>query len=162
MPLLTPRSSASTSKEAAALLNAQSIHLDVLPILEMVPSEWPLDVVSSFVQRSLRRQLHAQASWRILKSISSGQNLQVAETYLDSVRRVPGVVQEGPSPGQESFASRPDEGSIAEKEAVYDEKEEGLGTGEGGFFSPKAVDKELRSLEREQAEEGGDARREVS
>jgi hypothetical protein len=119
-------------------------------------------VVSSFVQRSLRRQLHAQASWRILKSISSGQNLQVAETYLDSVRRVPGVVQEGPSPGQESFASRPDEGSIAEKEAVYDEKEEGLGMGEGGFFSPKAVDKELRSLEREQAEEGGDARREVS
>ncbi|RSH83741.1 hypothetical protein EHS25_005356 [Saitozyma podzolica] len=156
------RDGASTSKEAAALLNAQSIHLDVLPILEMVPSEWPLDVVSSFVQRSLRRQLHAQASWRILKSISSGQNLQVAEAYLDSVRRVPGVVQEGPSPGQESFASRPDEGSIAEKEAVYDEKEEGLGTGEGGFFSPKAVDKELRTLEREQAEEGGDARREVS
>jgi hypothetical protein len=119
-------------------------------------------VVSSFLQRSLRRQLHAQASWRILKSISSGQNLQVAETYLDSVRSVPGAVQEGPSPGQESFASRPDEGSIAEKEVVYDEKEEGLGTGEGGFFSPKAVDKELRSLEREQADEGQGARREVS
>ena len=45
-------------------------------MLALVPNEWPVDVVSSFFQRSLRRQLHDRASWQILKSISAGQNLE--------------------------------------------------------------------------------------
>lgn len=51
-------------------------------VLALVPSEWPLDVVSSFFQRSLRRQLHDRASWQILKAISAGQNLEV-RCFLD-------------------------------------------------------------------------------
>lgn len=52
--------------------------------------------------------------------------------------------------------SRPDEGSIAEKESV------GLAAGEKGekegrgFFSPEIVDKELRSLEAERRDERGE------
>jgi hypothetical protein len=80
--------SASTAKQSAALLNAQSVHLDVLDVrfslttlivqvLALVPPEWPLDVVSSFFQRSIRRQLHEKTSWQVLKAISAGQNLQV-------------------------------------------------------------------------------------
>ena len=84
--------SASTAKQTAALLNAQSVHLDVLEVslddlfcqsqtddqvLALVPPEWPLDVVSSFFQRSIRRQSHDKASGEILKAISAGQNIEV-------------------------------------------------------------------------------------
>jgi hypothetical protein len=146
----------SMSKQPAALLNAQAVHLDVLRVLEIMPDDWPLDVVSSFLQRSLRRQLHEQASWRILKSISAGQNLEISEAYLDAASRTKPVVEDKPSPGAQSFASRPDEGSIAEKEFVeeYDEKAGGEGMREKSFFSAKGVDKELRSLGRERGEEG--------
>lgn len=86
---------ASTAKQTAALLNAQSVHLDVLEVghivgmwvqpdiqvLALVPPEWPLDVVSSFFQRSLRRQLHDKASGEILKAISAGQNMEVSLSY---------------------------------------------------------------------------------
>ena len=63
----------------------------------MVPPSWPVDVISSFTQRALRRQLHDRCSVAILKSIAAGQNLQVAEEYLDAIRSVPPVVQQAPS-----------------------------------------------------------------
>lgn len=46
-------------------------------VLALVPPEWPLDVVSSFFKRSLRRQLHDKATGEILKAISAGQNMEV-------------------------------------------------------------------------------------
>lgn len=156
----------------------------------MLPPEWPLDVVSSFIQRALRRQLHDQHTWQILKAISAGENMAISEEYLDAIRRVPPVVQprppvvqpRSPSPPPSTVSpnaassvdtradsttgsgysekdgleagvySRPDEGSIAEKEGgggahagdplgAID-----VGEKERGFFSPEIVDKELRSL----------------
>lgn len=47
-------------------------------VLALVPPEWPLDVVSSFFQRSIRRQLHDKASGEIVKAISAGQNMEVS------------------------------------------------------------------------------------
>ena len=117
-------------------------------MLDLVPPDWPLDDVSSFFKRSLRRQIHDRASWQILKSISAGQNLQVSEAYLEQVRKVPPLVLE-PSPA-ESLPSQPDEGSIAEKEyEQMDEKLAGDGTREKGegFFDADVVDKELRELQ---------------
>ncbi|WVQ83199.1 hypothetical protein IAT38_005338 [Cryptococcus sp. DSM 104549] len=106
-----------TSKQAAALLNAQSLHLDMLEVLDQMPDEWPADVVSTFFQRSLRKGLHEQYSWRILKAISAGQNLEISEQHLSNIRRIPPVVQDKPP------YKGPDEGSIAEKEwDSFDEK----------------------------------------
>ncbi|WVQ99304.1 hypothetical protein IAU59_006436 [Kwoniella sp. CBS 9459] len=128
-----------TSKQAAALLNAQSVHLDVLEVLGQMPNDWPLDEVSSFIKRSMRRGMHERATWGVLKAISAGQNLEVSEEYLDKIRQIPPAIQDGPNGGTgagdgdgpdhengvgyELDLSPPDEGSIAEKEwASYDEK----------------------------------------
>ncbi|WVR07166.1 hypothetical protein IAU60_004207 [Kwoniella sp. DSM 27419] len=102
-----------TSKQAAALLNAQSVHLDVLEVLNQMPDEWPLDEVSSFLKRSIRRGMHERATWGVLKAISAGQNLEI--------RRIPPVVRDGP-PHQYS----PDEGSIPEKEWLSYEEKDGM------------------------------------
>jgi hypothetical protein len=152
---------AKTSKEAAALLNAQSLHLDPLEITSMLPPEWPLDVVSSFIQRALRRQLHEQHTWQILKAISAGENMGISEEYLESIRRIPPVIQPRPPSPPENQSdemgsggiseknegySLPDEGSIAEKDSgmgIEEKKEMGA-----GFFSPEVVDKELKDLAR--------------
>lgn len=60
--------SASKAPQAAALLNAQARHLDVGAVLEIVPDEWDLKIVSSFLTRSLRRQSHERASWQSTQS----------------------------------------------------------------------------------------------
>lgn len=152
---------AKTSKEAAALLNAQSLHLDPLEITSMLPPEWPLDVVSSFIQRALRRQLHEQHTWQILKAISAGENMEISEEYLEAIRRIPPVVQprsssptppplgSGGSEGKESVVvseksegySLLDEGSRTEKEPVLGEKQRAR-----EYFSPEVIDKELKEL----------------
>ena len=134
-------------------------------MLSLVPNEWPLDVVSTFFKRGLRRELHKQSTSAILKSIAAGQNLQMSERYLDKVRRIPGRVEEATSEGPSPGMSAPDEGSIAEKEdgpsgmekheigeigekevlssGGMEEKEFG---GSNGFFSPDIVNKELRNI----------------
>lgn len=122
-------------------------------MLSLVPDEWPLDVVSTFFQRGLRRELHHKATSQIFKSIAAGQNLQTSEAYLERVLEIPPTLVDGPSP-----LSVPDEGSIAEKEdgpfgmngekeavstGAMEEKER---TGGNGFFSPEIVNKELREI----------------
>jgi hypothetical protein len=168
-------SSASTSKETAALLNAQSRHLDTLKVLDMVPPSWPVDVISSFTQRALRRQLHDRCSVAILKGIAAGQNLQVAEEYLDATRSLPPVWQEADpnalsvgdtagevdekSPGlsEKSVATYTTTTSSGDAEKTFngdegslpDNVDDAVGPGgKEGFFSPEIVDKELRRVER--------------
>lgn len=119
-----------------------------------MPPEWPVDVVSSFFERSLRRQLHDRASWQVLKAISAGQNLETSEEYLAKINKMPPTVHLKPSPG----ISIPDEGSIAEKEfeqsrAGSDDSQEKEGRGKEGFFSPQVVEKELRDLRLERVKE---------
>lgn len=132
-------------------------------MLKLVPDEWPLDVVSTFFQRGLRRELHGRASWQILKSISAGQNLQTSIDYLDAVSKIPPVVIQPPSHASSAMGLSPDEGSIPEKESGPgdddDEKAKETYTtvsGEGrmeekegdnnGFFSPEVIKKELAHL----------------
>lgn len=172
--------SASTAKQGAALLNAQAVHLDTLEVrhvhdhaliyadvqvLSLVPDEWPLDEVSTFFQRGLRRELHNKATSQIFKSIAAGQNLQTSEAYLERILGIPPVIADGPSP-----MSMPDEGSIAEKEdgpfALTGEKEavstgameEKEKSGGNGFFSPEIVNKELREIHGVVSDEGEELR----
>lgn len=62
----------------AELLSAQGVHLDTLEVLDKAPKDWPLEVITTFYKRSLRRQMHERAKWQILKSMSAGQNLEVS------------------------------------------------------------------------------------
>ncbi|OCF74776.1 hypothetical protein I204_05158 [Kwoniella mangroviensis CBS 8886] len=114
-----------TSKQAAALLNAQSVHLDVLEVLGQMPNDWPLDEVSSFLKRSFRRGLHDRSTWGVLKAISAGQNMEVSEQYLDKIRRIPPIIRDSSNdvPPDGDGLTPPDEGSIPETEwGTFEEK----------------------------------------
>ena len=77
------------------------MNLDVLDVVSKLPSEWPLHVLSTFVTRSLRRTLHARHEGQIVKAISQGQNLAVAEGTWAIIREQ-GMVIEEPLSGDES------------------------------------------------------------
>jgi hypothetical protein len=83
-----------TSDRTAHLLNSQAMNLDVVDVstsspflvhpltcsqkvIPLVPPDWPLNVMSSFLARSFRRTLHAKHEGQIVKAISAGQNLEV-------------------------------------------------------------------------------------
>ncbi|PIL23200.1 hypothetical protein GSI_14509 [Ganoderma sinense ZZ0214-1] len=89
-----------TADRTAKLLNSQAMNLDVLDVVAKLPAEWPLRVLSTFVSRSLRRTLHARHEGQIVKAISQGQNLAVAESTW-AVIREQGMVIEEPLSGDE-------------------------------------------------------------
>ena len=60
----------------------------------MIPPEWPLRVLSTFVTRSLRRTLHARHEGQIVKAISAGQNLAVADRTWAVIREQGALVEE--------------------------------------------------------------------
>ena len=60
----------------------------------MIPPEWPLRILSTFVTRSLRRTLHAHHEGQIVKAISQGQNLAVAEQSWEIIREQGAIVEE--------------------------------------------------------------------
>ncbi len=60
----------------------------------MIPSEWPLRILSTFVTRSLRRTLHAHHEGQIVKAISQGQNLVVADQTWDVIREQGAIIEE--------------------------------------------------------------------
>ncbi len=92
--------SETTADRTARLLNSQAMNLEVLDVVAKLPPEWPLRVLSTFVSRSLRRTLHARHEGQIVKAISQGQNLAVAESTWAIVREQ-GMVIEEPLSGDE-------------------------------------------------------------
>jgi len=92
------------AEQTAKLLNAQAIHLDIVDVLSVVPSSWPLKHLSSFLARSLRRSLHARHEGMIIKAISAGQNLEASdEAYAYTLSQ--GALVEEPVEGEESGAA---------------------------------------------------------
>ncbi|KAI0628634.1 hypothetical protein C8Q77DRAFT_1067693 [Trametes polyzona] len=83
-----------TADRTAQLLNSQAMNLDVVDVISMIPPEWPLRVLSTFVTRSLRRTLHAHHEGQIVKAISQGQNLVVAEQTWDAIREQGAIIEE--------------------------------------------------------------------
>jgi hypothetical protein len=50
-------------------------------VLSTVPPEWSLNLIASFLSRSLRRTLHDRYESQILKQLSAGQNIQVLTSH---------------------------------------------------------------------------------
>ena len=44
----------------------------------MVPPDWPLNAMSTFLSRSLRRLLHSRHEGMIIKNLSAGENLEAS------------------------------------------------------------------------------------
>ncbi|OAX35918.1 hypothetical protein K503DRAFT_793639 [Rhizopogon vinicolor AM-OR11-026] len=70
-------------QQTARLLNSQASNLDVVNVIPLVPPDWPLSSLSSFLTHSFRRTLHAKHEGQIVKAICAGQNSEVFErSYL--------------------------------------------------------------------------------
>ncbi|KAF5384226.1 hypothetical protein D9615_003441 [Tricholomella constricta] len=104
---------------AAHLINSQAMNLDVLDVIPLVPPNWPVNLMSSFLARSFRRTLHARHEAKIVKTISAGQNLEVKDrTWL--ILREEGMVIEEPVEDEgDEPASFDEKGGLAEKLALH-------------------------------------------
>ena len=57
------------SQQAIELLNSAAVDLDLQEVLGMLPPEWSVGVVETFIRRSFRRTMHEQ---RMLKARARG------------------------------------------------------------------------------------------
>ncbi|GBE88874.1 predicted protein [Sparassis crispa] len=112
-----------TADQTARFLNAQAMNLDVLDVLSLIPPEWPLRVLSTFLTRSFRRTLHARHEAQIVKAISAGENLVTADRTWRVLREQGAVIEEAVSDDEEG-----DGGDLGVDEkgvpASFDEKVE--------------------------------------
>ncbi|CAE6389410.1 unnamed protein product [Rhizoctonia solani] len=83
-----------TAIQTAQLLNSQARNFDAVQVLEAIPDSWSLSVVSSFLERSLRRTIHDSREGMILKHISAGQNLTVVDNAMQVIKDEGYVVEE--------------------------------------------------------------------
>ncbi|KAH9916048.1 uncharacterized protein B0H18DRAFT_885291 [Fomitopsis serialis] len=90
-----------TAERTARFLNAQAMNLDVLDVISLIPPDWPLSILSTFVARSLRRTLHAHHEGQIVKAISASQNLAVAERTWLVIREQGAVIEEAVDDGED-------------------------------------------------------------
>ncbi|KZT24873.1 hypothetical protein NEOLEDRAFT_1134568 [Neolentinus lepideus HHB14362 ss-1] len=84
----------STLESTARLLNSQAMNLDVVDVISLIPPDWPLNLLSSFLARTFRRTLHSIHEGQIVKNISMGQNLEVAERTWMVIREQGAVIEE--------------------------------------------------------------------
>ncbi|KDQ52181.1 hypothetical protein JAAARDRAFT_40532 [Jaapia argillacea MUCL 33604] len=108
----------SAPDRTARLLNSQGMNLNVVDVISLVPPDWPVHVLSTFLARSFRRSLHCQHEGQIFKAISLGQNLEVMERTWLVLREQGAVVEEAMDDDDDS-----DDGEVDEKaEGLLDEK----------------------------------------
>ncbi|EGO03997.1 hypothetical protein SERLA73DRAFT_84202 [Serpula lacrymans var. lacrymans S7.3] len=82
------------SYHTARLLDSQAMNLDVVDVIPLVPPDWSLNVLSSFLARSFRRTLHAHHEGQIVKAMSSGQNLDVIDKTWLILREQGAIIEE--------------------------------------------------------------------
>ncbi|TCD60728.1 hypothetical protein EIP91_009622 [Steccherinum ochraceum] len=104
--------------QTAQLINSQSMNLEILDILALLPPDWPLHLLQDFLSRSFRRTLHAQHQGQLVKAISSSQNLEVNDRTWLILRDQGSIIEEAVDDDEE-------DGEGAEKEIL--EKVAGLG-----------------------------------
>lgn len=80
--------------QIAQLINSQSMNLEILDILDLLPPSWPLHLLQDFLSRSFRRTLHAQHQGQLVKAISASQNLEVADQTCLILREQGSIIEE--------------------------------------------------------------------
>lgn len=59
------------------LLATQGYYLDIMEVLDLIPDDWPIQMLQDFLIRSLRRSLHVYKNGQVVLGISRGENLKV-------------------------------------------------------------------------------------
>ncbi|KAB5589981.1 hypothetical protein CTheo_6584 [Ceratobasidium theobromae] len=96
----------STSTQTAQLLNSQARNFDAIQVLETIPDSWSLRVISSFLERSLRRTTHESREGMILKQISAGQNLAIVDNAMQVVKDEGYVIEEADDEDEDGGSDR--------------------------------------------------------
>ena len=78
----------------AHLLNTQALHLDNREVLELVPKDWSIQTLETFLTQSLRRQLHRRREMQMLRNIAKCRSLDVAEDLWARQRAAGGILQD--------------------------------------------------------------------
>ncbi|OJA13344.1 hypothetical protein AZE42_05594 [Rhizopogon vesiculosus] len=108
-------------QQTARLLNSQASNLDVADVIPLVPPDWPLSSLSSFLTHSFRRTLHAKHEGQIIKAICAGQNSEVFERSYLVFQEQGAIIEEADEDEDddgepESFDEK---GDLAEKIALH-------------------------------------------
>ena len=82
------------ASQIAQLINSQSMNLEILDIIDLLPPSWPLHLLQDFLSRSFRRTLHAQHQGQLVKAISASQNLEVADQTWLILREQGSIIEE--------------------------------------------------------------------
>lgn len=78
----------------AHLLNTQSLHLPPLDVLSLVPEQWSIRTLETFLSRSLRRSTHERLEGQLVANLALAQNLEVMEDSWAKMRSMGGVLKE--------------------------------------------------------------------
>ena len=92
----------------AHLLNTQALHLDSREVLHLVPKDWPLQTLETFLTQSLRRQLHRRREMQMLRNIAKCRSMDVAEDLWARQRAMGGILQDSPADGDGGAAGQND------------------------------------------------------
>lgn len=68
---------------------------DVREVLDLVPDEWGVDILSDFLARVLRDLVSEGRSARIQRALSAGLNLRITAEFLQGAEKVGGWVDDG-------------------------------------------------------------------
>ncbi|KIJ62130.1 hypothetical protein HYDPIDRAFT_189201 [Hydnomerulius pinastri MD-312] len=129
-------------QQTARLLSSQAGRLDVVDIIPLVPSAWPLKTLTPYLTRSLRRTLHTSHEGQIVKSICAGQNLAALEATWEVLREEGCIVEEAVSDdedGEEFGEFEGGKGGEGGEGKSFDEKV-ALRGGVGGAVEVVGVD----------------------
>lgn len=106
----------------AHLLNTQALHLSALDILPLVPEEWPLSTLSTFLGRNLRRESHRRHEGSIKRALALSHSLEQAERAWSTMRAAGGFIQDGEEDGDSDGQNE----SRASDAEVSEEKEKSI------------------------------------
>ncbi|CAO3586262.1 unnamed protein product [Absidia cylindrospora] len=70
------------------LLNTQGYYLDAIEVLSIIPDNWPLERLQSFLKHSLRQSLHDYREGQVVLGMSRGENLMVANELFDAYKDI--------------------------------------------------------------------------
>lgn len=103
------------ASQVANLLNSQAMNFDVLDVINLIPLHWPVNILSSFLNRSFEQILHEHCEGKIMKMINAGQNISIKEQTWHVLRQHGMIIEEAADDG---IVERFEDYGFAEKLAL--------------------------------------------
>lgn len=100
---------------AAHIIETQAIRISAQEILPSIPGEWKLNLMESFMIRSMRRSLHERYETKLMKALLQERTMETSLQYYELTESLGGTLAE-------EEGADDDSGGEDEQAAVWDEK----------------------------------------